>query len=114
MPDARAAAPGVLVTAPTPAKAARLTRTQLAAALKRAGRQRGIEAEAERLRGAFRQDWAHRPPLVEDALGRQMLALLGRLAAACTAADDLAQAVEEVSRSTRTPRSSAAPPASAP
>lgn len=44
---------------------------------------------------ALRQDWAHQPPLVEDALGRQMLALLGRLTAACTAADDLAQAVEE-------------------
>ncbi|MFI9161611.1 IS110 family RNA-guided transposase [Kitasatospora aureofaciens] len=85
----------ILKTAPTPAKAARLTRTQLAAALKRAGRQRGIEAEAERLREVFRADWAHQRPLVEDALGRQMLALLGQLTAACIAADDLAQAVEE-------------------
>ncbi|MFF2353189.1 IS110 family transposase [Kitasatospora sp. NPDC058115] len=86
----------ILKTAPTPAKAARLTRTQLAAALKRAGRQRGIDAEAERLREVFRADWAHQPALVEDALGRQMLAILGQLTAACTAADDLAQAVEEV------------------
>ncbi|WEB40584.1 IS110 family transposase [Streptomyces yunnanensis] len=85
----------LLRTAPTPARAARLTRAQLCAALKRAGRQRGIEADAERLREVFRADWAHQPPLVEDALGKQMLALLGQLDAACAAADDLAKAVEE-------------------
>ncbi|GAA2709505.1 MULTISPECIES: IS110 family transposase [Streptomyces] len=84
----------VLKVAPTPSRAARLTRPQLAAALKRAGRQRGIDAEAERLREVFRADWAHQPPLVEEALGRQMLALLVQLTAACTAADDLAEAVE--------------------
>ncbi|MFJ3640666.1 IS110 family transposase [Streptomyces sp. NPDC090108] len=78
----------LLKLVPTPTRAARLTRPQITAALKRAGRKRGIEA--------FRQDWAHQPPLVEDALGRQMLALLGQLTAACTAADELAQAVEEV------------------
>ncbi len=85
----------LLKAAPTPARAARLTRTQISAALKRAGRQRGIEAEAERLREVFRADWAHQLPLVEDALGKQMLALLIQLTAACTAADDLAEAVEE-------------------
>ncbi|MBT2384483.1 IS110 family transposase [Streptomyces sp. ISL-11] len=85
----------LLKAAPTPARAARLTRTQIAAALKRAGRQRGIETEAERLREVFRADWAHQPPLVEDALGKQMLALLIQLNAACTAADELAEAVEE-------------------
>ncbi|MEF9880855.1 IS110 family transposase [Streptomyces sp. P9-A4] len=81
--------------APTPTRAARLTRTQLQAALKRAGRQRGIEAEADRLREVFRSEWAHQPALVEDALGKQMLALLVQLEAACTAADQLAEAVEE-------------------
>ncbi|WP_033820945.1 IS110 family transposase, partial [Kitasatospora sp. MBT63] len=86
----------ILKAAPTPSRAARLTRTQLAAALRRSGRQRGIEAEADRLREVFRADWAHQPALVEDALDRQMLALLGQLTAACTAADDLAQAVEDV------------------
>ncbi|RKN61379.1 IS110 family transposase [Streptomyces klenkii] len=85
----------LLKAAPTPARAARLTRTQIAAALKRAGRQRGIEAEAERLRQVFRADWAHQPLLVEDALGKQMLALLLQLTAACAAADELAEAVEE-------------------
>lgn len=81
--------------APTPAKAASLTRTQITAALKRAGRKRDIEADVERLREAFRTDWARQPELVEDALGKQTLALLGQLTAACTAAADLAQAVDE-------------------
>ncbi|MFD5061888.1 MULTISPECIES: IS110 family transposase [unclassified Streptomyces] len=82
----------LLKVAPTPARAARLSRTQLQAALKRAGRKRGIEAEANRLRDVFRAECAHQPPLVEDALGKQMLALLE---AASKAADDLAQAVDE-------------------
>jgi transposase len=85
----------LLKTAPTPTKAARLTRAQIQAALRRAGRQRGIEAQADRLRDIFRGDYAHQPPLVEDALGKQMLALVVQLEAACTAADDLAKAVEE-------------------
>ncbi|MFI0242967.1 IS110 family transposase [Streptomyces sp. NPDC016845] len=85
----------LLKAAPTPTRAAKLTRIQLQAALKRAGRQRGIAAEADRLRDVFRADWAHQPPLVEDALGKQMFALLIQLEAACTAADQLAKAVEE-------------------
>ncbi|MFJ7272657.1 IS110 family transposase [Streptomyces sp. NPDC099050] len=85
----------LLKAAPTPTRAARLTRTQLQAALRRAGRQRGIVAEADRLRETLRADWPHHPRLVEDALGKQMLALLIQLEAACTAADDLAKAVEE-------------------
>jgi transposase len=79
----------------TPARVARLSRTQISAAFKRAGRKRGIEAEAERFREVFRAEYAHQPTLVEDALGQQMLALLVQLEAACTAADDLAKAVED-------------------
>ncbi|WP_432190469.1 transposase [Streptomyces sp. Tue6028] len=71
-----------------------LTRAQLQAALKRAGRKRGLEADVERLREVFRGEYAHQPQLVEDALGKQMLALLGQLEAACAASDDLAEAVE--------------------
>ncbi|MFT9474488.1 IS110 family transposase [Streptomyces sp. Mo3] len=85
----------LLKTAPTPTRAARLTRTQLQAALKRAGRKRGIDTEVDRLRDVFRAESAHQPPLVEDALGKQMLALLVQLNAACTAADQLAEAVED-------------------
>ena len=85
----------VLKLAPTPTLGRALTRPQLQAALKRAGRKRGIEAEAERLREVFRSQWAHQPPLVEDALGKQMLALLIQLEAASKAADDLGEAVAE-------------------
>ena len=42
----------ILATAPTPADAARLTKTRLAGLLRKAGRQRGIEAEAARLHEA--------------------------------------------------------------
>ncbi len=85
----------LLRAAPTPTRAAKLTRTQLTAALRRAGRKRGIEEEVGRLQDVLRAHWAHQPPLVEEALGKQMLALLVQLEAACTAADDLAEAVEE-------------------
>ena len=51
-------------------------------------------AEAERFDGVFRTDWARQPQLVEDVLGKEMLALLIQMEAACTAADNLAEAVE--------------------
>ncbi|MFF3601556.1 IS110 family transposase [Kitasatospora indigofera] len=89
-PDARA----VLGAAPTPARATKLTLTQLRAALKRAGRQRGIDAEADRLREVFRAEHARHPDPVEAAFGQQLLALLKQFDAACQAADDLAEAVE--------------------
>jgi len=79
-PEARA----VLAAAPAPADAAKLTVAQLRALLRKAGRSRGIDAEAQRLRGAFRQQQMRQLPLVEQAL-----ALLRQLDAACQSADDL-------------------------
>src|SRR5690348_7543192 len=58
-PEARA----VLAAAPTPAGAAALTLAQLRGALKKAGRSRGIEAEATRLREAFRAPQMRQLPL---------------------------------------------------
>jgi hypothetical protein len=60
------------------------------------GRSRGIDAEATRLREAFRtkQTRPRQLLLVEDAMGRQSLALLRQLDTPCTSADDLEQAVE--------------------
>jgi transposase len=84
----------MLTLAPTPSKAARLTLSQLRAALKRSGRSRGLDAEAERLRAVFRAEHAHHLPAVEDAFGRQLLALLRQLDAACQAAAELAVAAE--------------------
>ena len=90
-PDARA----VLAAASTPRAAAKLTKTQLRALLRRAGRERGVDAEADRLQAILRADYLHQPQLVEDALGRQALALLRQLTAACANADELAAAVIE-------------------
>ncbi len=90
-PEARA----VLAAAPEPASAAKLTQTQLQTVLRRAGRSRGITAEAARLRDELRRPQMRQLPRVEQAMGRQALALLGQLNAACAAADDLEQAVLE-------------------
>ena len=68
---------------------------RLRALLREAGRNRGIDAEATRLREAFRAPQMRQLPLVEQAMGRQTLALLGQLNAACHAAADLEQAVIE-------------------
>jgi len=90
-PEARA----ILAAAPAPADAATLTLAQLRALLKKAGRSRGIDAEAQRLREAFHSPQMRQLPLVEQAMGRQSLALLRQLDAACASAGDLEQAAAE-------------------
>jgi len=90
-PEARV----ILAAAPTPADAAKLTLAQLRGLLKKAGRRRGIDAEAARLREAFRAGQMRQLPLVEQAMGRQTLALLRQLDAACASAEDLEQAAIE-------------------
>jgi hypothetical protein len=50
--------------------------------LRKAGRSRGIDAEAQRLREAFRTPQMRQLPLAEQAMGRQSLALLRQLDAA--------------------------------
>jgi transposase len=87
-PEARV----ILAAAPSPAAAAALTLAQLRALLRQAGRSRGIDAEAARLRDAFRTPQMRQLPLVEDAMGKQALALLRQLDAACASASDLEQA----------------------
>jgi transposase len=90
-PEARV----ILAAAPTPAAAAKLSLAQLRALLRRAGRSRGIDAEAQRLRDALRREQMRRLPLVEEAMGRQTLALLRQLDAACASAEDLEAAAVE-------------------
>lgn len=90
----RAEARALLAAAPTPRLAARLTRTQLTAILKRTGRRRGLDAEASRLQTTLRAECLHHLPTVEDAYGRQALALLRQLDTACANADSLAADTE--------------------
>lgn len=66
--------------------------------LKRAGRRRNIEADAERLQQLFRREAPHQIPLVEEAMGKQAAALLLQLDASCEAVDDLGQATEAAFR----------------
>src|ERR1700746_2253194 len=70
-PEARV----ILAAAPTPAAAAALTLAQLRSLLKKAGRSRGIDTEATRLRDAFRIPQMRQLPLVEQAMGRRTPAL---------------------------------------
>jgi transposase len=82
----------VLAAAPDPAQAARLTQARLRALLATAGRQRGIDRDAERLHSIFRGTYLRQPPAVETAMGIHLAALLRQFDAACTAASDLTEA----------------------
>ncbi|HEY6688329.1 MAG TPA: IS110 family transposase [Propionibacteriaceae bacterium] len=93
-PDARA----VLAAAPTPEAAAKLPKSRIILLLRKAGRQRGIEVEAARLLLIFRQPQMRQLPLVEEAMGRQALALLGQLSAASQSAHDLGEAAAQAFR----------------
>ncbi|MEV7395471.1 IS110 family transposase [Streptomyces sp. NPDC091215] len=85
----------ILAAAPTPARAAALTRAQLRSLIKKAGRKRSIETETERLHAALHAPQMHQLPLVEQAMGLQTVTLLRKLEAACTSADELAEAAVE-------------------
>jgi transposase len=87
-PEARA----VLAAAPTPTAGAALTKSQLRALLKRAGRSRGLDAEAARIQAVLHAEQLRQLPMVENAFGRQARALLRSLDTACANADELAAA----------------------
>ena len=87
-PEARA----ILAAAATPAAGAALTKPQLRALLKRAGRQRGLDTEAARIQTVLRGEQLRQLPTVEQAFGRQAVALLRHLDTACTNAEELATA----------------------
>jgi hypothetical protein len=95
LPDgglARADARTILAAAPTPAQAATLTPARLRRLLVKAGRQRYLDRDVQRLREIFADTYLHQPPVVEKAMGIHLAALLGQFEAACAAADELAQA----------------------
>jgi hypothetical protein len=85
----------VLTVAPTPDHARRLRRTTLRAAVIRAGRQRGIDAEVERILTGLRRDQLRQPLLVEHAMGQQALAHLRALTTAADNADCLQTAMTQ-------------------
>ena len=92
---ANAHARAVLAIAPTPADAAKLTKARVSAALRRAGRKRGIDGLAANIVERLRVPQLRQPGIVEKAMGRQALALLAMLDAACAGADELEQVASE-------------------
>jgi transposase len=83
----------VLAIAPTPATAARLSKPQIVAALRRAGRQRGLTTLAATIQQQLRLPQLRQPKLVEDAFDIQALAVLATLNAECASVDRLGEAV---------------------
>lgn len=88
----RADARTILTAVPTPAQAATLTPARLRRLLIKAGRKRYLDRDVERLRDIFTGTYLHQPPMVENAMGIQLGALLRQFEAACVAADELAEA----------------------
>jgi transposase len=75
-PDAVA----VLTVAPTPALGRRLSRSKLAAVLRRAGRSRGVESRAEEIQRALRSEQLGAPESLERTYGLIVTSLVGLIA----------------------------------
>ena len=70
----------VLDLAPTPTRGRALSKSKIASALRRAGRQRNVDARAEAIQAALRGDQLAAPPTVEVAFGHTVTALVRVLA----------------------------------
>ena len=68
-----------LLLAPSPAQAQQVRKSSLAAALRRAGRTRGIPAAVDTIHAALRGEQLRQPPLVEAAMASHATALLHAL-----------------------------------
>jgi transposase len=66
----------VLAAAPTPEQGRRLSRSKIAAALKRGGRQRNIDRRTVEIQDALRADQLAAPALVADAMGAVVASLV--------------------------------------
>jgi hypothetical protein len=91
-PEARA----VLAIAPTPAAAAKLSVSQISAALRRAGRSRGLAEATVEIKAGLRKAQLRQPLQVETAMGTHALALLAALDTACTNVEELGHASAEL------------------
>ena len=70
----------VLAIAPTPTLGRRLSISKIGSALRRGGRQRRIEARAAEIQAALRSDQLEAPPVVAEAMGATVVALVGVIA----------------------------------
>lgn len=95
---AKREARAVLAIAPTPEQGAKLSKPCIIAALRRAGRQRNLEATAGRIKDCLRQPQLRQPAQVEHAMGQQALRLLATLNTECASVEELDQAATEAFR----------------
>ena len=79
----------VLAIAPTPTTGRLLSRSKIAAALRRAGRQRRIDERAAEIQTALRSEQLEAPALVADAMGATVAALVAVIAEMQTQIDRL-------------------------
>ena len=66
----------VLAIAPTPAQGRMLSRSKIAAALRRGGRQRRVDERAGTIQTALRAEQLEAPPLIANAMGTSVTALV--------------------------------------
>jgi transposase len=71
----------VLAIAPTPTAGRQLSRSKIAAALRRAGRQRRIDDRAVEIQGVLRAEQLSAPPLIAEAMGATVAALVAVIVA---------------------------------
>lgn len=88
----------MLAIAPSPADGLTVPKTQIEAALRRAGRQRRTATRAATIAAALRTTQLRQDPVVEQAMRAETVALLGVLNAACDSAEQLAAALGEAFR----------------
>jgi hypothetical protein len=74
----------VLAIAPTPAAGRALSRSRIAAALRRAGRQRRVDERATEIQAVLRRPQLEAPPVVADAMGASTSALVAVISAMVT------------------------------
>jgi hypothetical protein len=79
----------VLAIASTPEQGRGLSRSRIQTALRRAGRQRNLGARAEAIQAALRSEQLAQPPLIAEAFGATVSALVGMLSASVAAISDL-------------------------
>ena len=79
----------VLALAPTPAQGRALSRARIETALRRGGRRRYLSSRAEAIMAALRRDQLAQPPVVAEAFGASVSALVAVLSASVHAATEL-------------------------
>jgi transposase len=90
-PDAVA----VLSIAPTPAQGKRLSRSKIAAALRRRGRQVNVERRAEAIQAALRTEHLTQAPVVADAYGAIVASLIAVIGSHTRQISELEEVLED-------------------